>query len=292
MASLIEVRKKIQSVQNTRKITQAMQCVAASRMKGFQRKALSTRAYAMGLLGLLGQNGQALSESSYGTVPHSDAVLFVLVTSDKGLCGALNARLVRELFLSKEWLDLQPEQRLLITIGKKSREAARKANVKVEASFDGVKEELDAMTALHIVNKILDYWDRGACRAIRLAAPEYVNPFVFHTRVKTYLPLTPDMLSSHGLPEPDRLAERGILHEPSTERVAESLSLHIVQSLFIHAFFELKASEYSSRMVAMKSATDAAGELGRTLTIEYNKERQARITQELAEISGAVAAMA
>lgn len=291
MASLIEVRKKIQSVQNTRKITQAMQLVAASRMKGFQRKAVSTRGYALSLLGLLARNEEALSETHYAKSPASERVLFVLVTSDKGLCGALNARLIRELFNSDDWNGLQPDQRLLITIGRKSQEAARKQKISVARSFEAVKEDLDPMAALEIVNEILGYWDRGECREIRLVAPEYVNPFIFHTAMKSYLPLNREMLSSHGL-ELSPSASGSPLQEPSAERVAEALALQIVQALFTQAFFELKASEYSSRMVAMKNATDAAQELARTLTIEYNKARQARITQELAEISGAVAAMA
>lgn len=292
MASLIEVRKKIQSTQNTRKITQAMQLVAASRMKGFQRKAMSTRAYAKGLLDLLSQNDGPVSEGRYAKANLDRPVLFVLVTSDKGLCGSLNARLIRELFQSDAWKSLSADQRMLITIGRKSREAARNIGVKPAHSFEGVREDLDTLAALEIIDTILGYWDRGECQEIRLVAPEYVNAFVFHTRIKAYLPLGKSMLESHALQAPNTEFADGLIHEPSSERVAEALATQIIQALFMHAFFELKACEYSSRMVAMKSATDAAGELGRTLTIEYNKARQAKITQELAEISGAVVAMA
>lgn len=290
MASLIEVRKKIQSVQNTRKITQAMQLVAASRMKGFQRKAMSTRAYANGLLGLLAQNGEALRETPHGEIRETGKVLFVLMTSDKGLCGALNTRLIRELFTSETWKANQ-ENALLVTIGRKSREAARRLNVPVAKAFEGIQENLEPLSALEMVNGILGHWDRREVKEVHLIAPEYVNPFVFHVRMKAYLPLTPALLQSHGLPVAESSGTGEALYEPSLERVAEALALQIVQSLFTHAFFELKASEYSSRMVAMKNATDAATELGRTLSIEYNKARQAKITQELAEISGAVAAM-
>ena len=291
MPSLVEVRKKIQSVQNTKKITQAMQLVAASRMKGFQRKAVSTRGYAQGLLGLLGQNEEALSETRFAKTASVDKVLFVLMTSDKGLCGALNARLIRELFQSPAWKDLPPERRLLITVGRKSNEAARKLKIPVVRAFEGVKEDLDPLTALGVINEILAVWDRGECSEVRLVAPEYVNPFVFHTKMKAYLPLRNEILAGHGLSLSGDDGASAI-QEPSPSRVAEALAQQVVQALFIQAFFELKACEYSSRMVAMKNATDAAGELGRTLTIEYNKARQARITQELAEISGAVAAIA
>lgn len=268
-----------------------MQLVAASRMKGFQRKALGARAYARSLLGLLAKNGEALRETSYGEQRQTGKVLFVLITSDKGLCGALNARLIRELFSSSVWNDLNHDERLLITVGRKSREAAGRFKAPILKSFEGVKEDLDTLGALEIVNEILGSWERGECKEIRLVAPEYVNPFVFNVKMKTYLPLTKNILQSHGLPMDESLGDGGLIHEPSLERVAEALALQIVQSLFTEAFFELKASEYSSRMVAMKSATDAATDLGKTLTIEYNKARQSKITQELAEISGAVAAL-
>lgn len=292
MISLIEVRKKIQSTQNTRKITQAMQLVAASRMKGYQRKALSSRDFAKGLLTLLAHNAAHLSEGTFAERRSEGAVLFVLITSDKGLCGALNARLIRELFQSKEWNSLPPAQRRLITVGKKSREAAQALGIRPEQSFEGVREDLDVMSAMPIIDQLLGYWDRKECREIRLVTPTYVNPFVFHTGIKAYLPLGPEMLESHGLPLPEFSEDSGTLHEPSAERVVEVLGVQIARALFLHGFFELKACEYSSRMVAMKNASDAASELGRTLTIDYNKARQAKITQELAEISGAVAAMA
>jgi F-type H+-transporting ATPase subunit gamma len=261
-------------------------------MKGFQRKALSSRSFAKGLLELLVKNDSHLSEGPYAIHRDQGSVLFILVTSDKGLCGALNARLVRELFQSEAWNALAPDQRLLLTIGRKSREAAQAQGIAPIKSFEGVREELDVLNALSIIEEIIGFWDRGECREVRLVAPEYVNPFVFHTRMKEYLPLRKGMLESHGLSFSPVAAHEVTIHEPTPERVAEALGAHIVQALFLHAFYELKACEYSSRMVAMKNASDAAGELGRTLTIEYNKARQAKITQELAEISGAVAAMA
>jgi len=291
MSSLIEVRKKIQSVSNTRKITQAMELVAASRMKSFQRKAMSIRSYAHGLLELLLQNDQSIRELSYSEKRTEGATLFVLITSDKGLCGAMNTRLVRELFQSEAWNALAEKDRLLITVGRKSHDAARKFNAPVLRAYQGVKEDLDQLDALESVDTILGYWERKECREVRLIAPEYVNPFVFHTQMKTYLPLGTAMLLEHNLleTEPEPIPEP--VQEPSSERVAESLSEQLVQMLFTQAFFELKATEYSSRMVAMKNATEAAKELGRSLALTYNKARQAKITQELAEISGAVAAM-
>lgn len=291
MASLIEVRKKIQSVQNTKKITQAMQLVAASRMKGFQRKALSSRAYATDLLKLLNERQELLAETAYGEARTEGKTLFVLLSSDKGLCGALNAKLFRALIQNPTWKSTPRDQQLVITIGRKAAEAARNEGIEVVEAFEGIKETFEPMVALELVHSIVSRWDTGQCKAIYLIAPEYVNPFVFNTTVKQYLPFTEEMLKSHNLPTLGETATTEHLYEPSQERVIEALTLQVVQSLMTQAFFELKASEYSSRMVAMKNATESAGEQVRSLTTVYNKARQATITQQLAELAGAISAM-
>ncbi|HPF95163.1 MAG TPA: ATP synthase F1 subunit gamma [bacterium] len=291
MASLIEVRKKIQSVQNTKKITQAMQLVAASRMKGFQRKALSSRAYATDLLQLLQSRQEALSESPYGEDRKEGKTLFVLLSSDKGLCGALNAKLFRAFLQSPAWKATPRDQQLVITIGRKAAEAARNEGIQVIEAFEGIKETFEPLVALELVKSIMAYWDDKSCKAIHLIAPEYVNPFVFNTTVKQYLPFTDEMLKSHALPQQGTVSTSDHLYEPSQERVIEALTLQVIQSLMTQSFFELKASEYSSRMVAMKNATESAGEQVRSLTTVYNKARQASITQQLAELAGAISAM-
>ena len=291
MASLIEVRKKIQSVQNTKKITQAMQLVAASRMKGFQRKALSSRAYATDLLQLLQARQETLRESGYGELRTEGKTLFVLLSSDKGLCGALNAKLFKTLVQSPVWKATPRDQQLVITIGRKAAEAARNEGIQVVEAFSGIKETFEPLVALELVQRILAYWENGSCKAIHLIAPEYVNPFVFNTKVKQYLPFTDEMLATHALSKTETAAVTDHLYEPSQERVIEALMAQVVQSLMTQAFFELKASEYSSRMVAMKNATESAGEQVRTLTTAYNKARQASITQQLAELAGAISAM-
>lgn len=291
MASLIEVRKKIQSVQNTKKITQAMQLVAASRMKGFQRRALSSRAFATDLLQLLNGRQEILAETAYGEARTEGKTLFVLLSSDKGLCGALNAKLFRALIQNPIWKSTPRDQQMVITIGRKAAEAARNEGIEVVESFEGIKETFEPLVALDIVHHIVSHWTNKSCKAIHVIAPEYVNPFVFNTTVKQYLPFTEEMLKSHNLPTLGETATTDHLYEPSQERVIEALTLQVVQSLMTQAFFELKASEYSSRMVAMKNATESAGEQVRSLTTVYNKARQATITQQLAELAGAISAM-
>ena len=297
MASLVEVKSKIQSTRNTKKITKAMQLVAANKMKTFQKRALASRAYSTKLLETLSVSQHNIQQLAFGEKRTEGPSLFVLVTSDKGLCGALNNRLINELFKSEEWNSKSESERLLITIGKKSTQAAKRLGYPVEKSFEGIYENIQPLEALKLIEKILPFWNEGKCKEIILVSPHYVNPFLIHTTKKTYLPFSQEMIESHlqyhdevpDVQDVSPVAEENF--EPSEERLLEILGQQLVYALFLQAFYELKASEYSSRMVAMKSATEAADEMIHDLTLDYNKARQAKITQELAELAAGTAAL-
>jgi F-type H+-transporting ATPase subunit gamma len=147
------------------------------------------------------------------------------------------------------------------------------------------------MKALAVIDIILGYWEREEVKEIIFVSPHYVNPFTFYPTIKTYLPFTPEMVETHFAwrnQAPTVPLEQPAIdfHEPSKERVSEALALQLIETLFLQAFYELKATEYSSRMVAMKNATEAADEMVRSLTLSYNKARQGAITQQLAELTG------
>jgi len=291
MPFLVEIKKKIGAVQNTRKITKAMELVAASRMKQFQRKAIGTRGYAWSLLDALRQNITSVQETVYGEQRKQGPVLFVLLTSDKGLCGSLNQQLIRTLWRSEQWKSLASEDRRLITIGRKGFEAATHAGIKPIQRFEGLIEQMTAFKALAVIDVILGYWERGEVREVVLVSPHYVNPFTFYSTIKTYLPFTTEMVETHfewreGSKEKREEGAFVDLHEPSKERLSEALATQLMETLFLQAFYELKATEYSSRMVAMKKATEAADEMVGSLTLSYNKARQGAITQQLAELTG------
>jgi len=154
MAFLIDIKKKIISVQGTRKITQAMELVAASRMKAFQRKALATRAYANALVDGLDEARAVLGELSFAEQREKGKTLFVIVTSDKGLCGSLNQQLIRTLLREPRWNALPEEEKILFTIGRKSYEAMAARGIPVTKRFEGLKEDLRPLDALVIVNEI------------------------------------------------------------------------------------------------------------------------------------------
>ncbi|MDP3975675.1 MAG: ATP synthase F1 subunit gamma [bacterium] len=298
MASLLETRKKIGSVKQTRKITKAMQLVSASKMKIFQKRAVAARQYAWDLLEVLKYHASEEQISSFLDHRSSGKVLFVLYSSDKGLCGPLNSKLFKSLFSSAAWLQTPAADRLLITIGKKAADFAQFNEIPVAKSFKGLKEKMDILDALTFIQPIFEYWQKDIVKKIYMVAPHYKSTLVFYPVLKTFLPFSFEMIEEHlnvdaesGRQLLPRTREGCMIYEPSQARFLEVLFEQVAQMLFLQAFLELKAAEYSSRMVAMQNATDNASDLIHGLTLVYNKARQAKITQELSEMAGTMAAL-
>ena len=294
MASLLEIKKKINGVKGTRKITKAMQLVAASKMQYFQKRALSMRKYIQDLLDLLELNISHKAKSIYTTrAKGSSRVLFVLYTSDKGLCGPLNTKLINTLVRSEEWNNLKEDYRLLVTIGKKSFDFAKSNKIPVAKNITGFSEKLTTLESLKIIDQILEFWKDETISKIVFVSPHFKNSFTYYPVRKQYLPFSDKMMKEHiGDREIKKDPRKDfMLYEPTKERMTEKLHKMIVQGTFMQAFLELKAAEYSSRMLAMKNATDAADKIIKNLTLSYNKARQAAITQEIAELVGASAAI-
>lgn len=296
--SLLEIRKKIGAVKNTRKITKAMQLVAASKMRQFQKRAISARSYVWDLLEILGNNLSDQTQNQYAKKREHGATLFVLYTSDKGLCGPLNNKLINGLFRSKAWTEKSVKDRKLITIGKKSYDYAQNNKIHVSHHYSGIPEKLSNLDALKIVDGILKMWNEHEIKEIIFIAPHYKNSFTFYPVLKTFLPLTEETiqttlapLETHERPEWKRDPNHSMIFDPSEEDVLNRLYEQMVQALFMQSFLELKASEYSSRMIAMQNATDSADRITNDLTRDYNKARQSVITSEIAELMGASAAI-
>ncbi len=296
---LLEVKKQIDGVKNTRKITKAMQLVAASKMRQFQKRAVSARSYVWELLALLEKNlGTFGQDSLYTTVREEGKTLFVLYTSDKGLCGGLNNKLLNGLFRSPEWNSLPQDQRLLVTIGKKARDFAQSNGIPLLKEFSGLPEKMSLLDSLQIVSELLKFWEDPSIKDVKFVAPHYKNSFTFYPVIKTFLPLSEKTIEdslSH-LEEKERPAHTApseyMIFSGGKQMVLEKLYEQMVQSLFLQSFLELKASEYSSRMIAMQNATDSADRMTQSLTLVYNKARQQAITQEIAELIGASMALA
>jgi F-type H+-transporting ATPase subunit gamma len=284
MAALIETKERLGSTRDTHKITKSLQLVAASRMKYYQKKAVAVRTFSEEILQQMRLAGSSSFDDRFTKGNTNGKRLFVIITSNKGLCGNLNQRVLKQLFTSAVWQQTSEEDRAVITIGKKSTDAMRRLNIPTIARFPTVLETLDPLGALAVIDKIIKPWEDGLYGEVYLVYPRYISPFVNEPTVKKYLPY------EKSLPNTETSAESAQLPvylEPSPEAVREALWHQFIQMLFVTGFYEMKASEYSSRMIAMKKATDAAQEMIDTLTLELNKARQAKITQELAELAGA-----
>lgn len=297
MAPLIEIKKQIKSVTNTRKITKAMQLVAASKTRKFQTRALASRSYVEELLNTLMNNLSSDMTSVYTEERTTGPTLFVIYTSDKGLCGALNNKLLKSLFKSEAWTSKSKSERLLITIGKKSSEFAKSNNIPVVKHFTGIPEQINSFDAIEVIDSILELWREGNCKEVIFVAPHYKNSFTFYPVHKQFLPFSKGMLKTHSGVDMeaetknfDKTTSDFMLYEPSQEVAAIRLHELIVEALFLQAFLELKAAEYSSRMMAMKNATEAADKMIDDLSLVFNKARQQAITQQIAELAGAAAA--
>jgi F-type H+-transporting ATPase subunit gamma len=297
MSGLInEVKKQIISIKKTRKITKAMQLVAASKMKSFQKRAVKIREYVLDLLYLLEQNSTDLSDNDFLKERKEGISVFILYSSDKGLCGSLNQQLFRTLFNSNLWNSLKPDEKRLVTIGKKSFDYARYNKIDVAINFTAIDEEIDTYKSLYYINQIVEAWEdkNKRLKDVYIIAPHYKNSFTFYPVIKQVLPISDLILKAHIGVHPEVFTKElggesmGCpIFEPSEEVVADKLVHQLIKTLFMQSFVELKASEYSSRMMAMQNATDSATNIIDEKTLIYNKARQQAITQELAEIIGA-----
>ncbi len=296
--NLLEIKKQIAGVKNTRKITKAMQLVAASKMQRFQTRALSARSFVWELLKVLDRNNDSSFTSIYTEKRKKGKTLFVLYTSDKGLCGPLNTKLIQALFRSDKWKNTPEDQRILMTIGKKAQDYALNNKIDIAEQFTGLPEKLSTIDVLKIIDKILSYWTDGIVKEVIFIAPHYKNSFTFYPVMKPFLPFSDDTLEAvlghldkEEVPEFIQDDNKFMIFAPSQGQVLTRLYEQIIQAMFLQSFLELKASEYSSRMIAMQNATDSADRMIKDLTRVFNSIRQAKITQEIAELMGASMAL-
>ena len=300
MASLIEVKSKIAATRNTRKITKAMQLVATSRMKQLQKTAISVRRFAGELIRLWTNELHGIEVPRWQADRIADGKkVFVLYSSDKGLCGGMNQQLIKTLINSRVWLDTPADKRVVVTFGRKGTDYLRFRKISVDQSFINLPDEIAPADAYGYIDSLLDYWDDQSVSAVYMVAPHYKNSFTFYPIVKRFLPITKETLSQHlgpnlynEAPSEEKTAatkksvDQLVYFEPDKHTIAESVLENLANALFLQAFYELKATEYSSRMLAMQNATSAAEKMIDEKTLLLNGIRQQRITQEIAEITG------
>ena len=290
MASTRDIRRRIKSVKNTRQITKAMELVAASKMKKAQAAALAGRAYAELMAKMLGAIADRVEESQHPFLAKREIRTrgIILITSDKGLCGPLNSNVLKIVS------EIKTPAKYAV-IGRKGTQFIARTHRDLLADFPANDRTSFAdikVVAEFMVKQFLD----GVVDTVEVIWPRFRNTLVQAPTVMPLLPLTSlkevisDLRSDAGLSSTTaaaKTAENQMLFEPDASTVLDALlPLYINREVFQHAI-DAKASEHSARMVAMKTAKDNATKLLGELTLEYNKARQAGITQEILEIAAA-----
>ena len=292
-ANTRDIRRRIKSVKNTSQITKAMQMVAAAKMRKAQLRALSGRPYAEELAKMLA----ALAHAGGSTELHPllqerkevKRELVLVISTDKGLCGALNTNLLREV------AKFDPATTTFVTIGRKGAQFLGRLKRDLAAEFE-LKEAFTFLESKQASKFVMEKFLSGEVDKVSVAYTDFVSTINQKPTVRTSRPVTNFELSElegeHGTQKVEAAANTTeYLFEPSASGVLAGLVPHYINFAVFQMVLESRASEHSARMVAMKNATDNAKQLIKDLTLEYNKVRQAAITTELLEITTAQMAL-
>lgn len=290
MASSKEIRGKIKSVENTKKITKAMEMVAASKMRKAQERMRSARPYSEKIGNIAANLSQANPEYQHpfmATNAQAKLAGFVVVTTDKGLCGGLNTNLLRATTAKLKEIEAAGQKAEVVAIGNKGLSFMNRIGAKVVAHATQLGDQPKIEKIIGPVKVLLDAYAEGKLSAVYLCYTRFINTMKQEPVVQQLLPLTTEGMQT----EAGKAAHAwDYLYEPDAATVIDELLVRYSEALVYQAVAENMASEQSARMVAMKAATDNAGTLIGELKLVYNKTRQAAITKELSEIvSGAAA---
>lgn len=288
MAGAKEIRSKIASIKNTQKITRAMEMVAASKMRKTQERMRASKPYANKMYDVVKHVARATSEYHHPFMRTRaiNRVGLIVVTSDRGLCGGLNANLLREtIHQLREW-GAESKEVDLCVIGRKGQAFFKRVGGRVIASVDNLGDTPGTGDLLGILNVMLDAFYQGEIDALHIVYNEFVNTMTQKPTFKQLVPL------------PKSTEERSTLghywdyiYEPDAKELLDALLERYIEVQIYQAVVENIACEQAAKMIAMKSATDNAGDLIKEFQLAYNKARQAAITQELAEIVGGADAL-
>ena len=288
MAAGKEIRGKIKSVENTKKITKAMEMVAASKMRKAQDRMLAARPYSEKIRNIAAHLGEANPEYVHPFMQVNDAkkVGVIVVTTDKGLCGGMNTnvlRVVTNKLREQQDAGIATEA---VAIGGKGLGFLNRVGAKVVSHATGLGDTPHLDKLIGPVKVLLDQYAEGKLSAVYLSYTKFINTMKQESVVEQLLPLSSDKMQA----EKTGTAWEYI-YEPDAQTVIDELLVRYVESLVYQAVAENMASEQSARMVAMKAATDNAGNVISELKLVYNKTRQAAITTELSEIVAGAAAV-
>lgn len=288
MAGAKEIRSTIQSTQKTRKITRAMEMVAASKMRKTQDRMRASRPYATKIYQVIRHLARANSEyrHPFMSVRPVNRIGLIVVTSDRGLCGGLNANLLREVLRIVKQYKEQGHDCDFCVIGRKGQAFFKRIGGHVLASVDHLGDTPGVKDLLGVVKVMCDAFYKGDIDALHIINNEFVNTMTQKPTLKQLLPLPTarddlEKLQHHW----------DYIYEPDAKEILDVLLERYIELQVYQGVVENIACEQAAKMMAMKSATDNAGELIKQFQLAYNKARQSAITQELAEIVGGTAAL-
>jgi F-type H+-transporting ATPase subunit gamma len=288
MATMREIKIKINSFEKTKQITKAMKMVAASYLRKAQEQAGASRPYAEKLKEVitgLAQGGSSVKHPMLQSRPINKTG-YLIVTSDRGLVGGYNSNLIRLLMQKLEQRHRSKDEYAVFVIGSKGLEVLQRRNVPIIGQTTGISAIPQFAEVVNIAKDAVNNYAEGNYDELYLLYNEFVNPVVQRPVEKRLLPLASDELVQE-----ENTQKTAYEYEPSEEEVLAQLLPRYAETLIYNALIEGKASEHAAQMNAMENATDNATEIIGKLTLEFNRARQAAITQEIAEIVGGAAAL-
>ncbi len=283
-----EIRNQIKSIKNTQKITRAMEMVAASKMRKAQKRMEASKPYAAKMRNVISHLAHAHPEYRHPYLSKRETIKrvgYIVITTDRGLCGGLNTNLLKAAVTSmRENHDKGIEADLCI-IGQKGASFLKRIGGNIKATATHLGDEPGINDLIGTVKVMLDAYDNGEIDQLLLVSNEFVNTMTQTPQVEQLLPI------EVAKPEKELTHHWDYIYEPEAKVVLDALMMRYIESLVYQGVVENIASEQAARMVAMKAATDNAGELINDLQLVYNKARQAAITQEISEIVAGAAAV-
>ena len=282
MATLLDFRRRIRSVKNTQQITRAMKFVAAARLRRAQESALSARPYALEIARVLRSTIARIDEPQHPLLAKrpEERILVIVLSGERGLAGAFNTNILRK---ANEFLQANKHKELsVVPVGKKGRDALKRAGYKLAAEYINVLAKVEFSTAREISELLTAAYTKEETDAVYLIFSEFKSVMTANLKMEKLLPVEPESASGETASRVD------YIYEQPEDQLLGSLLPKYIEAQVLRAMLDSSAAEYAARMAAMESATRNAGEVIQSLTLHMNKVRQAAITKEIIEIvSGA-----
>lgn len=301
MPSTKELKQRIKGIKGTGKITRAMEMISAVKMRKAVARAVAMRPYAEGALAVLAQASQAMKGNAHTIFEGREVkkALIIVITSHRGLCGSFNANVMRQVKTTLAHMrDRHPllEKVDFVSLGKKGDTLLRRFDASsLIASFPDAVVSIRNESVRVIARLVQNEYESGHYDTVTMISTDFISPLVQTTNMCQLLPLSQSALAKESEKSQSIVGDTntGALYilEPSPERVLQALIPHLLETQIHHALLESDAAQEAARMMAMRNATDAAKDMVADFTLSYNQVRQAKVTQEIAELSAGMAAV-